>query len=53
MLDKAHEQAAKHGWYFDVDNVELMMLETIESYWSYIYAEISWSGVRYSLHSKE
>ncbi len=54
LLRNAQEEAAKHGWYFDIDNVELMMMESvIESYWSYVYAEVSWSGVRYCLHGKE
>lgn len=54
LLQNAQEEAAKHDWHFDIDNVELMMLDSvIESYWSYIYAKISWSGIRYCLHGKD
>lgn len=54
LLHNAHEEAAKHGWHFEIDNVELVMLESVvESYWSYVYAEISWVGIRYCLQGRE
>jgi hypothetical protein len=54
LLRKAQGEAEKLGWYFDIENAELVMLENvIESYWSYIYARIGWSGIRYCLEERE
>lgn len=54
LLHNAQKQAAKHGWHFNIDNAELVMMETvIESYWSYAYAKISWSGIRYCMSGNE
>jgi len=51
LLQKAQQQATMHGWHFDISNVELVMLEdVVESYWSYVYAEITWAGIRYSTY---
>ncbi|MFQ5970367.1 MAG: hypothetical protein ACE5J2_07735 [Nitrososphaerales archaeon] len=53
LLQSAQEQAAKKGWHFDIDNAELVMLESVvESYWSYAYAEITWTGVIYCAYAE-
>jgi len=54
LLLKAQEEAARLGWHFTIDNVELVMMENVlESYWSYAYAKINWSGIRYCMHEEE
>jgi|GEM_PF-1110901 len=54
LLQNAQQQAAKQGWHFSIDNVELVMLESIvESYWSYAYAKIDWTGIRYCTYTEQ
>jgi hypothetical protein len=48
LLERAQEEASRKGWYFDIANAELVMFENvIESYWSYAYAKINWTAIRY------
>ncbi|MEM2923262.1 MAG: hypothetical protein QW560_02460 [Candidatus Nitrosocaldus sp.] len=50
LLHKAQEEARKKGWYFSIDDVELVMVETVlESYWSYAYARIEPPSIVYSM----
>lgn len=50
LLNKAQEEARKKGWYFSIDDVELVMVETVlESYWSYTYAMIEPPSIVYSM----
>ena len=53
LLQNAQQQAARQGWHFSIDNVELVMLESVvESYWSYAYAKITWTGIRYCTYTE-
>ena len=50
LLKKAQEEARSKGWYFSMDDVELVMVETVlESYWSYTYARIEPPIIVYSV----
>ncbi len=54
LLQKAQQEAAMHGWHFNINNVELVMLEdVVESYWSYAYVKISWTGIRYCTYTEQ
>lgn len=48
LLIRAQHEASKKGWYFSMDDVELVMVETVlESYWSYAYARIEQPSIMY------
>ncbi len=49
LLKKVQEEARSKGWYFSMDDVELVMVETVlESYWSYTYARVEPPIIVYS-----
>ncbi|MDW8274882.1 MAG: hypothetical protein RMJ59_00695 [Candidatus Nitrosocaldus sp.] len=48
LLSRAQEEASKKGWHFSIEDVELVMVETVlESYWSYAYARIEPPSIIY------
>ncbi|MEM1959159.1 MAG: hypothetical protein QXY85_06870 [Candidatus Nitrosocaldus sp.] len=49
LLKDVQEEARSKGWYFNMDDVELVMVETVlESYWSYTYARVEPPVIVYS-----
>lgn len=50
LLSRAQYEAMKKGWYFSMDDVELVMVETVlEGYWAYAYARIDKPEILYEL----
>lgn len=50
LLNRAREEARGKGWHFSIDDVELVMVETVlESYWSYASARIEPPSIVYSM----